>query len=76
VKALGYAAESAENGVDALDKWKSGRFKMVITDCNMPEMDGFEVATYARNDPIGSLSPISRAVICGSKCCSPSSSAD
>ena len=48
VKTLGYAAESAENGVDALDKWKSGRFKMVITDCNMPDMDGYELARSIR----------------------------
>ncbi|MEK6211575.1 MAG: ATP-binding protein, partial [Pseudomonadota bacterium] len=48
VKTLGYAAESAENGVDALNKWKSGRFKMVITDCNMPEMDGYELARSIR----------------------------
>ena len=48
VKALGYAAESAEHGVDALEKWKSGRFKIVITDCNMPEMDGYELARSIR----------------------------
>jgi PAS domain S-box-containing protein len=48
VKTLGYAVEGAENGVDALDKWKSGRFKMVITDCNMPEMDGYELARNIR----------------------------
>ena len=48
VKTMGYAAESAENGVDALNKWKSGRFKMVITDCNMPEMDGYELARRIR----------------------------
>jgi len=48
VNALGYAAESAENGVDALNKWKSGRFGIVITDCNMPEMDGYELARRIR----------------------------
>jgi signal transduction histidine kinase/CheY-like chemotaxis protein len=48
VHALGYAAESAENGVEALEKWKSGRFAMVITDCNMPEMDGPELARSIR----------------------------
>jgi PAS domain S-box-containing protein len=48
VKTLGYAAESAQNGVDALDKLQSGRFKMVITDCNMPEMDGYELARSIR----------------------------
>ena len=48
VKILGYAAQSAENGVDALDKWQSGRFGIVITDCNMPEMDGYELARTIR----------------------------
>jgi signal transduction histidine kinase/CheY-like chemotaxis protein/HPt (histidine-containing phosphotransfer) domain-containing protein len=48
VHALGYAAESAENGVQALEMWKSGRFGIVITDCNMPEMDGFELARSIR----------------------------
>lgn len=48
VHALGYAAESAANGVEALDLWKSGRFAMVITDCNMPEMDGYELARNIR----------------------------
>jgi EAL domain-containing protein (putative c-di-GMP-specific phosphodiesterase class I)/signal transduction histidine kinase/PleD family two-component response regulator len=46
--ALGYAGEAAENGVEALTKWKSGRFGMVITDCNMPEMDGYELARNIR----------------------------
>jgi signal transduction histidine kinase/HPt (histidine-containing phosphotransfer) domain-containing protein len=45
---LGYAVESAENGVAALDKWKSGRFATIITDCNMPEMDGYELARTIR----------------------------
>jgi two-component system, NarL family, sensor histidine kinase EvgS len=48
VKALGYAVESADNGVEALGKWKQGRFGMVITDCNMPEMDGYELARSIR----------------------------
>lgn len=48
IDALGYAAESAENGVEALEKWKSGRFAAVITDCNMPEMDGYDLARTIR----------------------------
>jgi response regulator RpfG family c-di-GMP phosphodiesterase len=31
-----------------LDKWKSGRFGIVITDCNMPQMDGYELARRIR----------------------------
>ena len=38
---LGYATECAENGVEAWEKWRSGRFGLVVTDCNMPELDGY-----------------------------------
>jgi signal transduction histidine kinase/CheY-like chemotaxis protein/HPt (histidine-containing phosphotransfer) domain-containing protein len=48
IKLLGYAAESAENGVVALQKWKSGRFGILITDCNMPEMNGYELTRRIR----------------------------
>ncbi|MDB5798718.1 MAG: sensor hybrid histidine kinase [Paucimonas sp.] len=45
---LGYNGETAENGVEALAKWRSGRFGMVITDCNMPDMDGYELTRNIR----------------------------
>ncbi|ABE43747.1 response regulator [Polaromonas sp. JS666] len=48
VNLLGYAAESARNGVEALNLWKSGRFSLLLTDCNMPEMDGYELAKAIR----------------------------
>ena len=48
VNALGYAAEVAENGLEALDKWSCGTFGAVITDCNMPEMSGYELARHIR----------------------------
>jgi signal transduction histidine kinase/CheY-like chemotaxis protein len=48
VTALGYASESAEDGVQALALWKTNRFGLVITDCNMPEMDGYELARAIR----------------------------
>jgi len=48
VNALGYAVESAENGLDAMDKWSSGRFAAIITDCNMPEMSGYQLAREIR----------------------------
>lgn len=61
VNLLGYAAECARDGVEALALWESGRFKLLLTDCNMPEMDGYELtrairareaATGARRLPI------------------------
>jgi PAS domain S-box-containing protein len=45
---LGYAAETAEDGVVALEKWRSGRFALLISDCNMPRMDGYELARRIR----------------------------
>jgi signal transduction histidine kinase/HPt (histidine-containing phosphotransfer) domain-containing protein/ActR/RegA family two-component response regulator len=48
VTMLGYANETAEDGRQALELWKSGRFALVITDCNMPEMDGYQLARALR----------------------------
>jgi signal transduction histidine kinase/CheY-like chemotaxis protein len=48
INLLGYAAESAENGIVALEKWKSGRFGILITDCNMPEMNGYALTRRIR----------------------------
>lgn len=45
---LGYATETAEDGMDALEKWRSGRFALLLTDCNMPRMDGYELARRIR----------------------------
>ena len=45
---LGYAAEAVEDGKQALDAWHSGRFGLVLTDCHMPEMDGYDLARSIR----------------------------
>ena len=49
VNALGYAAETAENGAEAIEKWSSGRFAAIITDCNMPELNGYDLARHVRD---------------------------
>ena len=48
VTRLGYAAESAATGSEALEKLQSGRFGILITDCNMPQMNGYELARRIR----------------------------
>ncbi len=50
---LGYAAETAENGKLALEKWQGGGFALLLTDCNMPEMDGYELAQAVRSRETG-----------------------
>ena len=56
---LGYTAEVAEDGVEALGMWQSGRYALLLTDCHMPNMDGFDLATEIRAaEPPGVHQPI------------------
>ncbi len=49
LRALGYAAECAEDGEQALQAWTARRPGIVITDCNMPRMSGYELARAIRS---------------------------
>lgn len=47
-----YIVETAENGLDALEKYKTGPTHLIITDMNMPEMDGITLIQEVRKtDP-------------------------
>src|SRR5215471_4987584 len=46
---LGIAADSVENGVDALEAWTRGRYAAVLADIHMPHMDGHELARRLRD---------------------------
>ena len=46
---LGFECEMAIHGQDALKKWQSKHFDLVLTDCHMPVMDGYELALNIRN---------------------------
>ena len=45
---LGFDAELAKDGQEALEKWRRGSFAALITDCHMPEMDGYALARKIR----------------------------
>jgi len=45
---LGLSVELAENGNQALAKWKHGDYALIVTDVHMPVMDGFELAQAVR----------------------------
>jgi len=45
---LGHAAEMAEDGIQALERWRGRPYALLLTDCQMPEMDGFELTHAIR----------------------------
>ena len=48
----------ASDGKDALAKLKTEKYDFVITDWNMPEMDGLTLVTTVRSDPELQAMPI------------------
>lgn len=45
---LGLVVVVADSGRVALAKWRSESFSVVITDCHMPEMDGYQLTQHIR----------------------------
>ncbi|OBT11471.1 hypothetical protein A9267_02185 [Shewanella sp. UCD-FRSSP16_17] len=52
LESLGYAYEMSNDGVEALEKWQSGRFNLLLTDCHMPNMDGLELTRTIREQEL------------------------
>ena len=50
---LGYAAEVADNGAEALRRWRAGHYALLLTDLHMPEMDGYTLAEIIRREEAG-----------------------
>lgn len=59
LKDLGFNnVEEAEDGNDALNKLRESAFDFVISDWNMPNMDGLELLTTIRQDSQLSALPV------------------
>ncbi|MEW5744022.1 MAG: response regulator [Nitrospirota bacterium] len=58
LKGKGYEVVTAENGLDALEKLGTESINLVITDMNMPYMDGIELARTLRADPAWKAMPL------------------
>jgi len=51
LKEIGYTdADEAEDGVAALNKLRSGTFHFVVSDINMPNMNGFQLLKQIKSD--------------------------
>ncbi|SEN67850.1 multi-sensor hybrid histidine kinase [Nitrosospira multiformis] len=45
---LGYAADIAKDGREALKRWESGNYALLLTDLHMPEIDGYQLTAAIR----------------------------
>ena len=44
----GYLCETAEDGVQGLERWQTGRYALVLSDIHMPVMDGYQMSRELR----------------------------
>lgn len=51
LEAAGFPVETARDGREALDRIRRGGIEMVLSDLEMPEMDGLELLAALRADP-------------------------
>ncbi len=50
LESAGYRVKTAVDGIDALTMLKVGDFDLIISDVDMPRMDGFELTAKVRSD--------------------------
>jgi two-component system chemotaxis response regulator CheY len=54
----GFQIVEANDGVDGLKKLSAEKFDLILTDINMPIMDGLKLVSMVRNDPKYKETPI------------------
>ncbi|MCC8456401.1 two-component system sensor histidine kinase RcsC [Photorhabdus aegyptia] len=50
LKSIGFQTVMANDGLDALEYLKEGGIDIILTDVNMPNMDGYALTMYLRNE--------------------------
>ncbi len=49
ISVLGYRVELAVDGCEALEKLRNNRYDLMLTDCHMPNMDGYQLTREVRS---------------------------
>ena len=49
LNSLGYACDTAENGLEAIQQHSAQHYELILMDCEMPEMDGFTASQNIRH---------------------------
>jgi len=57
IHAMGHELDTAENGLFALEKLRNNDYDLVLMDCQMPEMDGYQCTAAIRSGTSGVRDP-------------------